>query len=207
MRRMALFTSKSSVSTAVREAPPAPDVHENGQHLGGDRWSAACRPVGHQGKSAGYGRRCRPPRRRCRVLAGASRSREHRLHRSAGASRSHRHLPSELVNKATPDEPSVLRGTNAPGHHTTSAVPSTADAAASERSPAGSGTVGRVRGPGRGRPGWWSTPRRAAGREEPDSPSPAHQVRPFSDPEAEPVPALRGCCRLRRRGSTRCGHR
>ena len=54
---------------------PAPDVRDGGRHLGGDRWSAVCRPAERWGKSAGYGRRWHLPRRRCRVSAGASRSR------------------------------------------------------------------------------------------------------------------------------------
>jgi hypothetical protein len=72
---VALFTSQSSVSTAVREAPPAPDVHENGQQLRGDRRTAVCGASEGQDKSAGYGGRWQPRSRRCRPLAGASRSR------------------------------------------------------------------------------------------------------------------------------------
>jgi hypothetical protein len=42
MVRLALSTSQSSVSTVVREVVPAPDAHDLGQQLGGDRREAVC---------------------------------------------------------------------------------------------------------------------------------------------------------------------
>ncbi len=82
-------------------AVPAPDVHGFvGQQLGGDWWDAVYRSFGVWGKSAGYGRRWPPPRR-CRAPAGASRSRGHRVFRSAGASRRSEHLLLPLVNKVS----------------------------------------------------------------------------------------------------------
>lgn len=67
------------------------------------RAPCAARPgPGARGKGAGYGRRWRLSSRRCRVPAGASRSRRHRDPGPAGASGDRRQLLSCDVDRATP---------------------------------------------------------------------------------------------------------
>lgn len=78
---LALSMTRNSVSLAVREALPAPNVHGFERQLGGDQGNAVDRPSDARRKGAGYGRRWQPVSLRCRVSAGASRGRQQRLSR------------------------------------------------------------------------------------------------------------------------------